>query len=450
MRRFLSTHQTVVAIGALALVSGLCAAALIIHAAGTQGLNAAALTGDARGYILLADNLRMHGVFSVATSAPYYPESFRAPGYPLFLAILVSIAGSYTGALVLQAALMALAPLLLYALVRPYHERAALWGSIVFAVEPLRLFYSASLLSDALFAVLLLGALLLLVRGRASLLYAAAAGAVLGAAMLVRPIAIFLPILFAGYLVWRAQSFKRGAALGIMLCAAAGVVVLPWSLRNHALFGSYNISSVGAANLVLYNAPAYLAYNPSPSAVAAYERFKAAQDVLPREEGLSLARAPIFTAAFRDIIAGHELSYALFHVYKTIPFFVTDGLRDIVRLFGVDIGAMPNISTELSKGRVGAVFSYMVGGGSAAWLFVAGAAFWGAVVLLWLWLCVQALRGRTERVWLFFAAVILYFALLTGPVSNARYRLPVEGLLLAAAAAGALELGFRAKEKKVH
>jgi hypothetical protein len=31
---------------------------------------------------------------------------------------------------------------------------------------------------------------------------------------------------------------------------------------------------------------------------------------------------------------------------------------------------------------------------------------------------------------LFLSAVVLYFAFLTGPVSNARYRLPVESLML--------------------
>lgn len=420
---------------AISLLAGLGATALIFWAASSQSFNATALTGDAKGYILLADNIRTQHIFSVATTSPFYPESFRAPGYPFFLAILYGVTGSWVGTLLLQVLLLSIAPLLLYVLLRSYHERAAFWGSIIFAVEPLRLFYSASLLSDALFTVLLLITLLFLERGRNSLSHVALAGILLGASILVRPIAMFLPILFIGYLLWFAPSFKRGAVLACVLCVTILLVVLPWSLRNHKLFDSYNISSVGAVNLMLYNAPEFLKFNPTTEGKATYDRFMAEQETLSREQGLSLERAPMFTTGFREVIKGEEFSYAFFHLFKTVPFFLSDGLRDMVRLFGIDVGAMPNITTDFLEGRVGTVFFYVLGGGIAVWLFLLGVIFWGVVTLLSCWLVIQSLRGRADGVWMFFAIIVLYFALLTGPVSNARYRLPVEGFLIVSAAA---------------
>lgn len=429
MRRVLEKRIWV--LGAVSLVAGAAAYAGVFAIAAERGLDPSFLTGDSRAYALLAEHLLGHGVFSLAAQPPYHPDSFRAPGYPLFLAGLYAVAGSWPLALFLQVVLLASAPLLLYALVRPYDERAALWGALVFALEPLRLFYSASVLSDALFVCALLGSLLLFMRGidRGSLGMLGAAGAVLGFGILVRPIAILLPVLFAGYAAW-ALPRKRLALVPLL---AALIIVAPWAMRNQAHFGSYQLSSVGAYNLAVYNAPVYAAYRPSQEARAALEAFAARQASLPEHERTSLARAGEFAGVFRAVIAGRELDYALFHLVKTAPFFLTDGLRDVVRLFGTEL-AMPDLSGALLRGNGGAVVGYLAGGGAGVWLLLAGSLFWGLVCVGALACAWLAWRGRVARAWLFFAAVVLYFALLTGPVSNARYRLPVSGLLIAAAA----------------
>ncbi len=438
----LQQHKVLVVWG-VSLAAGLIVAMALYSAASAQGLDPALLTGDSRGYVQLAENLLQGRGFTVATTAPFYPESFRTPGYPFFLAALYNVVGSWGAVLFVQAVLLSILPVLLYMLFRRYHERAAFWGSLIFAVEPIRLFYGASLLSDELFACVLLVSLIALQRkGWRSVL---AAGVLLGVSMWIRPISLFLPLVYAAWLLCTLRPYKQALLQGLALCVAAYLVVLPWSLRNHARFGSYNISSVGAANLMLYNAPEYLKFAPNPEGNALLAQFKTAQDTLPRQEALSLVRSGVFTHDFLMIIRGHEVGYTFFHLFKTIPFFVTDGLRDTIRLFGVDIGTMPNISNALLHGQFGTLISYLRSGGVAVALFVLGVGFWSTVTLLWLWSVYWALRGRIDRVWLLFAAVILYFALLTGPVSNARYRLPVEGLLLVAA----LSVVFREKKQQV-
>lgn len=424
----------------VSLVAALASTLVMYFGARANGLDLALLTGDAKGYAILAHNILEHGVFSVAQEPPYYPESFRSPGYPFFLAGLFAIFNNWTAVMFVQVLLLSVLPVLLYLLLRPYHERAAFWGAVVFAVEPVHLYLSAALLSDALFVALLLGSLLLLERGRDGRWpVAVVAGTVLGAAILVRPIAMFLPLLYVAYVLLprptRAQLVAAAA-----LIAGTLIVVLPWSLRNWTHFGSLNISSVGAYNLMLYNAPEYLKYNPDPRGQAVYENFLTEQNSLPRQEALSLARSEVFTTTFRDIIRGHEVDYAFFHLFKMLPFFMSDGLRDTVRLFKVDIGAMPNITTALLHGQVATVVAYLVGGGVAPWLLVVGSGFWALVTLAWVWSCYVLLRQRNWRALFFICVLVLYFAALTGPVSNARYRLPAEGFLLVGAAAVVVSL----------
>ena len=218
------------------------------------------------------------------------------------------------------------------------------------------------------------------------------------------------------------------------MCAVL-VVIGPWMLRNHAYFNSYGLSSVGSANLMLYNAPEFLKYRPSEEKQAILDMFRAEQDALPREDALSLGRASVFTSTFREIIRGEELSYVVFHIVKTVPFFLTDGLRDTIRLVGIEVGTVPNISTALLKGDIGTVFGYMKSGGLSVGLLLIGTGFWIVMCILAGLTIVKLLFARSYALALTISGLILYFAILTGPVSNARYRLPVEGFLIVMAMA---------------
>lgn len=400
---------------------------LIVWVARSQGSDVFSLTGDSRAYVILAENVRSHGSFSLSKEAPFVPESFRSPGYPIFLAFLFMLFGVSLVALSVHALLMSLAPILFYIYARRWHEQAAFWAAIVFALEPVRIFLASSFLTDSLFCVLFLASLIMLERGRVSLPAATIAGVLLGFAILVRPIAQFLPFVYVAYIIffWQSQRMRRVA------CVIVGVIVVvsPWMYRNQVLFGSWNISSVGAANLALYNSPAFSEWRPEPRAQEVLAAFEESQRALPQDTALSLERSDVFVHTFREVIAGREFQYATFHVLKTVPFFITDGLRDIVRLFGVDIGSIPNLSTLILSGDIASVVAYMRTGSLAIMLLVLGSGFWAIVLALFIYGTIRA-GIRREGVILLLTCLVGYFALLTGPVSNARYRLPVEGFLI--------------------
>ncbi len=430
------TVRRAVSLFGIALAASIVFSTAAFFVAQSNGLDLVRLTGDSKNYQLLAENILTHGVFSSSQSEPHAPESFRAPGYPLFLAANYFLTADWFLVLIIQIVVVSVAPALLYLLFAPYHERAAWWGAFLFALEPTRLFLSASLLSDALFACTLLGALLALERGKRtdSLTLTGVSGALLGVSILVRPIAIFLPIATALYLALAVRPLSRACAMAVLGVACAAVVVFPWSVRNHQLFGSWNVSSVGSANLMLYNAPVFAAYLGDPAVAEKVAQFKNEQASLPREEALSLARSGVFTDTFRETVRGHELSYLGFHLSKTVPFFVTDGLREIARLIGLPSAPAFNITDALFGGKMGDLLAYLRVGGFSTILLVVGSGFWVTVtVLFFLEMFSGIARWREFSFTLFLSVVVLYFALLTGPVSNARYRLPVEGILLASA-----------------
>lgn len=445
MRYWIHTHERLVIVLLVSFSASMLAGAALVLASWYQGIDPTTLTGDAKGYLLLAQNIFTNHVFSFSTQVPFAPESFRTPGYPFFLALLHAFFGNWMNVLFVQAAIVSVAPALLYLLFKPYHERAAFWGSLVFAIEPTRLFLSSSFLSDAVYGCLFLLSLVLLEKGirESRVFFIALSGLTLGASILVRPIGIFLPLIYIGYLLLCGRFSKQSIVGAIALGATCIAIIFPWMVRNHADFNSWNISSVGNANLMIYNAPTFLLYHPDVRGQAILNTFQQEQSALPRNDALSLSRSNVFTNTFLDIIHGHEASYGVFHLVKTIPFFVTDGLRDIVRLFNVDVGTMPNISTALLRGNIDLVFQYLRSGGLAVALLVLGSGFWIVTTLLYIYAVGDVLWKRLYTFAFILAIFVLYFALLTGPVSNARYRLPVEGMLLVAAAYACVKLKER-------
>jgi len=200
------------------------------------------------------------------------PTSFRAPGYPAFLALVYAASGvgphRLFAARLAQALLgAALAPLS-WALARRvgFSERAAHWAAVLVAVFPLLVAYPLALASENLFVPLLTLALVLTLRasegGRAR--DHALAGLVLGLAALTRSVVTaFVPL--AALWAWRAAGEKhagfRNATL-MVLCFV--LVTAPWAVRNTRLHGqpTWVETSLG------YNL--YVGYHPQSTGTFQY------------------------------------------------------------------------------------------------------------------------------------------------------------------------------------
>ncbi len=208
----------VVAVG-LALRLGFVLEAVVQHP----------LRADAGQYASYAKNLCEHGVFSLATTSPPAPDSFRSPGYPAVLAVcrgLFGEAGWQAGVVGLQVLLGALTVLLAYRIARACAGFApALVAAALTALSPHLVVSTAYVLTECVttFVVLLAVWLAVGATGRARLVTAAlvAGGAVLcNEALVVLPFAI-------GLAMWRAS---RGRALAFVALALVPFVL--WNVRN--------------------------------------------------------------------------------------------------------------------------------------------------------------------------------------------------------------------------
>ncbi|MCW5876269.1 MAG: glycosyltransferase family 39 protein [Anaerolineales bacterium] len=189
--------------------------------------------------------------------------SFRAPGYPAFLAVIYSLSGlewRLLAARLAQVALgAALAPLSYWLALRlfPGNQRAARFAGYALAVYPLLVLFPLALATENLFIPLVAAGLLATLaaverdRRRDYLL----AGALFGLATLTRSV-IFGFVGLAVIWLWF-YAPRRAAAAWFLL--AVLVFVVPWSVRNSLLHDKFTF----VENSLGYNL--HMGYHPEGS-----------------------------------------------------------------------------------------------------------------------------------------------------------------------------------------
>lgn len=199
--------------------------------------------GDAEQYVELARSIADGEGFRMDERL----TSWRAPGYPAFVSLWFRCTERpLLVARIAQALLGALLIPMVYALGRRLHGKlAGLLASLAVAGCYELIHMCAYVMTEALFAVLLLALVMLLAahqRHAGSWWIPTAAGAVLGLANLVRPSLQLLPVLLLPWflLVTTEVAAMRGRfARWLVLVGVSAIVVAPWSWRNYRVHGAF-------------------------------------------------------------------------------------------------------------------------------------------------------------------------------------------------------------------
>jgi hypothetical protein len=273
-------------------------------------------------YYAYARNLARHGVFSKATegTSPLIGDSFRDPGYPLFLAGWLKIFPQwdawYAAVLFSQGLLSALSVVLAMCIGRRWMPMRWLAGAgVLMAIWPHSVSMGSFILSETLFGFLCLLGMFLLDHAlhRRSTAWATvggfgfALGALTNAVLL--PFAPLLGLYFA---------YRRQISAAMLTGLLAGAMILPaaWMTRNALLPHSLDNSSTGRAldNFVQGSWPILdQAYQASmkndPLAVATMARIGQESDLIKSDPAAGLVE-------LMRRMGHHPLEYAGWYLSK--------------------------------------------------------------------------------------------------------------------------------------
>jgi 4-amino-4-deoxy-L-arabinose transferase-like glycosyltransferase len=361
------------------------------------------VTKDSLQYDALArhfDSAYVHGHLLALTL-------LRPPGYPAFLAAVYGVVGhSVTAAIVVEVVIGVATVAGVYVLAgRLAGPTAAFAAALALAVDPVSVAMTSNLTTETLFAAIWVAVALCWVRFTPA--WVAAAGALLGLSVLVRPIAEYLPILLVP-LTW---LLTRRLALAAVLLVAFAIPVGLWVERNHHFTGVATVSTIGAHNLLDYRAADALAIEGGGSRTDAAQRLHAQ---LPHRAN------PAREAEAESSLAWH----VLWHHPRGALLTTAKGLGRVV--FGPGRAELGRLTTS-SRALV-AVEVVLLG----ALLLLAAV---GAVLLV---------RARN---WLAVAATLTFavydIALSAGAEGNARLRMPADAFLAVLAGAAVSRIAAR-------
>lgn len=213
------------------------------------------LRADAYDYYLYAYNLRFFHCFSrqapvsaSSTSMPS-PDGFRTPGYPAFLTAIVDRIPSestFQKISILQACLSTASLFIAFLVYRSFLSwRLSLGATFMMALSPHLIMMNSYVLSETLFAFMLL---LLLLAWKYAMQKNAGwrfviVGAALGSTALVRPSIQYFPFVLA--VAWMICHRNRKALVQVLLLFAGFfLLVIPWGIRNRLTIGHFSDPSL--------------------------------------------------------------------------------------------------------------------------------------------------------------------------------------------------------------
>jgi len=323
----------------------------------------------------------------------------HGPGYPFFLAALLTIgSGSLRFAIAAQAVLGAATAVMIAMAAREWFgPRAGLFAGLAYAVYGPAVYIDTALLAEGLLLFLLVLALWMLAREPVTTVRAAAAGASLGAAVLVRPTAVLMTAACAAWLILSAcpepsrrvrRRQPRAVAAAGWLVAACVLVMSPVLARNWSVSRSLSIQGYGGINVYIGNSPLH--------AGRGVFRLGAGWDALNAEASRAGVSDPVaqdryyVTKTLREI-AQHPAAFVKLLALKTLWLVQAEEVRDSHSYyFFTDQSSMlrvlPRLAVLLPLACIGflaiARMKPAAPGGSSLLLFYTLAAAAGVVLLV--------------------------------------------------------------------
>ena len=379
------------------------------------------------GYFELAQNVLAGNGFSWSTEAPYAPNPLRTPGYIYALAGLMGIAG-ITGAAVIQLIIASLIPIfgMYIAQYITKSRKASILAGIILVLDPTLALHSFQFYTDTFFLLFFLPWLLLTLHyaQNQSIKFLMATAVLLGIAILIRPVAQYIPLFIALCIIWQfgKNNWKKSVVHIGVYFFIIGAILTPWIIRNVTTFDTIGLSA--QTPFVLYTNLA-----PSVKSVAEGTNFSETRDTFltfPEYIGdaITLKNGDTYTQEALEIVFEYPEATAFVMTKSLFTFFTIDG-------FYTFLAQLENNPRDFLPFLITA---------RLMWVFITITGFVGA--------CVYILNNRTP--WAILTVMLVaYFALtstLAGFGTNPRYRLPVDPIIISLASIGATYVLERARQ----
>jgi len=396
-----------------------------------------------------------------------FPSLGRTPVYPFFICMTYAVFGHKPRAIVcVQVILSALAVIFVCLIGKIiWNLRIGMIGGLVYAINPLRLYYSTQILTESFFTLLILIGVyyFLLTIKQKRPISIILSGLFFALAVLCRPIGILLPIILAVLIIFflkvslRIRLFYSITFLLVYIC-----LLVPWAVRNYLAYNVFTVSSVSYFMFLTSDGTAVIAERDQLSIDESIQKLEKEIKRERLKNNSSLRQEDVesiysdknfrYSAEFRKlaikigarIIKENPLLILKIHLTGMIKTLAHPplGIFELQRyLYGADYrGVIDKMDKEvrdrlISEARIKELFKIIrqrFGGVPLSVKFI-----WILLVLfmvfqyvaLFLSLIFFIKEPGTRKYLILLLIIIAYFVFLPGFIGSSRFRVPVEPYL---------------------
>ena len=302
---------------------------------------------DTLTYVVPAQEMLVHHRFS-ANGAP---EIKRTPGYPLLLTIGLSLGRMEIVTICLQILLSCFTIYMVYLTtwLLLKNERMCIFAAVLYAIEPLSIMYASQLLTETLFAALVMIWLYFLLKylGKQAFRDLSASALALAASVYVRPVAYFLPVMLAGGLAaWAVVNGHKNKKRLLTQIAAFTVLsiglTVVWRVRNWVETGYSGFSGISSINMYFYLAASVLAAQQHVPLVTMQRRLGYLDDRTylerhPEQKNWPIAqRLDYMECEGRRILLNNLSTYIPIYLAGVGRVVFAPGATEFLKIFGLD------------------------------------------------------------------------------------------------------------------
>ena len=426
------------------LIALLVRASLLIHILDYPKVT---IQPDSRMYLSLAEGIRNHGTLCYA-GEPERPAVYLMPGYPLFLAfVLWLFGGSLFAVVTIQIILDSLSCVLIYYLGESIWKGTGMIGGVLASLNMGMITYSHFILNDSLFVFIFLVLLIVIQRylNEPTWKIGVFLGVGLGFAALIRPVIVYFPFFIAPFFFIYLIRKKNLSILSAGGSAGLLVVVFilslsPWMIRNYIHYGRFKLTAQSGEHLLQYVVPFVWQYSKGIPFIEGMKKASKAFSEKSGEEGIDLERIGPFEKSDRQVKMAIEylkeepkgaiIKAWLFGMAKNL---FSPAIIDFSYLLDIE---RPHFFYTEGKALFERGWNFIRNmRGFFGWAVVGSLVILIVTRFIQLWGFFLMLRKKKWEA-LFCFLIISYFLIISGPVGYAKYRLPIEPILIILMAIG--------------
>jgi 4-amino-4-deoxy-L-arabinose transferase-like glycosyltransferase len=197
------------------------------------------------------DSLDWTGIAGQLVSGKGFGDTWRAPGYPVYLSAIFLIFGKSVAAVrVFNALLGSLNCLVIFmAGKKLFGSAVGRIAALMLAFYPYLIAYSGDLLSETLLTLMISLSLLMIIESseNPSTMNLVLTGVVMGLTVLTKATILPFFLLACGWLWWNTKKLKAALIVGALTL----LTIAPWTARNYAHFKQFILVSPGSYSLWL-------------------------------------------------------------------------------------------------------------------------------------------------------------------------------------------------------